>query len=84
MNVNLQTCDSCFKSETLSCCTRIHVFVSLDSTELPLTVRKKGTKEPEEGSREIRDYARVFQVAVFFLFFFLTGEVKSTSKEIQM
>lgn len=66
MNVNLQTCDSCFKSETLSCCTRIHMFVSLDSTELPLTVQKKRIKELEEGSREKRDYVRVFEVAVFF------------------
>lgn len=78
MNVNLQTCDSCFKSETLSCCTRIHMFVSLDSTELPLTVQKKRIKELEEGSREKQDYVRVFELAVYF-----SGEVKSTSKELR-
>lgn len=66
MNVNLQTCDSCFKSETLSCCTRIHMFVSLDSTELPLTVQKERIKEQEEGSREKRDHVGPFELAVFF------------------
>lgn len=79
MNVNLQTCDSCFKSETLSCCTRIHMFVSLDSTELPLTVQKKRIKELEEGSRENRIMSGGLRLLSFF-----SGEVKSTSKEIQM
>lgn len=67
MNVNLQTCDSCFKSETLSCCTRIHMFVSLDSTELPLTVQKKRIKELEEGSRENRIMSECLRVLSIFL-----------------
>lgn len=52
-------------------------FLSLDSTELPPTVQKKGKKRKKEA-RGNQDSARVL---VFLLF---SGEVKSTSKELRL
>lgn len=51
-------------------------FVSLDSTELPSTVQKKKIKEEEEGSGG--------KTGLCQSFFFFSGEVKSTSKELSL
>lgn len=80
MNVNLQTCDSCFKSETLSC-TKIHMLCFLGFYRTPTDSTNKRRKELEEGSRgKKQDCVRAFEVVVLF-----SGEVKSTSRaEIKM
>lgn len=77
MNVNLQTCDSCFKSETLSCwSTKIHMLCFLGFYRTPTDSTKE--KDKRRGRRK-RGKNRI--VPELFSF---SGEVKSTSKELRL
>lgn len=78
MNVNLQTCNSCFKSETLSrWSTKILLLCFLGFYRTPTDSTKE--KEEEEEGSEGKSGSCQSCVCVSF-----SEEVKSTSKELRL
>lgn len=70
MNVDLQTCDSCFKSETLSCGTKIHMLCFLGFYRTPTDSTKENDKRTGRRKRGGggQDCARAFEVVFPFFF----------------
>lgn len=80
MNVNLQTCNSCFKSETLSCwSTKILMLCFLGF------YRNSHRQYKSKGRRGRRKRGKIRIVPELWGFFLsFSGEVKSTSKELRL